>query len=105
MQVQFSNSSYEVNEDNGTVTVCVVKDMETAIAFNVTVTSRETRTIEGMQMHTSATNYMYYTIYTLAMIHITYTLATIVDTTESDIDDITNKFRYIGNHLWVKLLK
>ena len=76
MAVQFLNSSYEVNENNETVTVCVVKDLETATSFNVTVTSRQADTIEGMQMHTSVTCYMYHTLVHLAMTHITATIVT-----------------------------
>ena len=76
MAVQFLNSSYEVNENNETVTVCVSRNIETAIAFNVTVTSRQADTIEGMEMHTSVTCYMYHTLVHLAMAHNTATIVT-----------------------------
>ena len=38
--VQFSSSNYEVSEDNGTVTVCMTKDLETARAFTANATTR-----------------------------------------------------------------
>ena len=47
--LQFSSSNYEVDEDNGTVTVCMTKDLETARAFTATATAREFESdFEGM---------------------------------------------------------
>ena len=43
--LQFSSSNYEVSEDNGTVTVCMTKDVETARTFTATATTLE---FEGM---------------------------------------------------------
>ena len=41
MLLQFSSRDYTVSEDNGTVTVCMTKDLETARMFTATATSRE----------------------------------------------------------------
>ena len=47
--LQFSSSNYEVSEDNGTVTVCVTKDLETARTFTAIATARVFESdIEGM---------------------------------------------------------
>ena len=43
--LRFSSSNYEVSEDNGTVTVCMTKDVETARTFTATATAQE---FEGM---------------------------------------------------------
>ena len=40
MVVQFSSTNYTVGEDNGTVTVCMTKDLETARMFTATATSK-----------------------------------------------------------------
>ena len=39
--LRFSSSNYEVSEDNGTVTVCMTKDVETARTFTATATTLE----------------------------------------------------------------
>ena len=49
--LRFSSSNYEVSEDNGTVTVCMTKDLETARTFTATATAQEFESeFEGMDI-------------------------------------------------------